>query len=90
MPSADLPLASRREFASGDFEAMHHRLGTLLKPHRMRRLSNVPVSGLICRARLRHVSINLMRIGPAVDVWPGALEKFFLVQIPVRGAVQIT
>ncbi len=90
MPSADLPLASCCEFASGDFEAMHHRLGALLKPHRMRRLSNVPVSGLICRARLRRVSINLMRIGPAVDVWPGRLEKFFLVQIPVHGAVQIT
>ena len=30
-----------------------------------------------------------MRIGPSVDVWPGALEHFYLVQIPIHGAVQI-
>lgn len=90
MPPVELPLASHCQFASNDFEAMHYRLSTVLKPHRLRRLSNVPVSGLICRANLKRISINLMRIGPAVDVWPGALEKFFLVQIPITGAVQIS
>jgi AraC-like DNA-binding protein len=62
----------------------------VLKPHRLRRLSNVPVSGIICRAHLAPISINLMRIGPAVDVWPGTLENFYLVQIPIHGAVQIS
>ena len=89
MPSVELPLASRCQFASNDFEAMHDQLCTVLKPHRLRRLSNVPVSGIICRASLKRISLNLMRIGPAVDVWPGALEHFFLVQVPVRGAVEI-
>jgi AraC-like DNA-binding protein len=90
MPSANLPLASYCQFASSNFEAMHHRLSRVLKPHRLRRLSNVPVSGIICRAILKRVSISLMRIGPAVDVWPGALEDFYLVQIPIRGAVQVS
>ena len=31
-----------------------------------------------------------MRIGPSVDVWPGTLENFYLVQIPIYGAVQIS
>ena len=84
------PLASHCQFASSNFEAMHHHLSHVLKPHRLRRLSKVPVSGIICRARLRHVAINLMRIGPAVDVWPGALDDFYLVQIPIRGTVQIS
>ncbi|MGC1348732.1 MAG: hypothetical protein WA858_02990, partial [Xanthobacteraceae bacterium] len=81
MPAANLPLASYCQFASNNFEAMHHRLSSVLKPHRLRRLSNVPVSGIICRATLKRVSVNLMRIGPAVDVWPGTLEDFYLVQI---------
>lgn len=85
-----LPLAARCQFSSTNFEAMHHRLNSVLKPHRLRRLSNVPVSGIICRAELNRISINLMRIGPAVDVWPGALEHFYLVQIPIHGAVEIT
>lgn len=90
MPTADLPLASHCHFASNNFEAMHHRLSSVLKPHRLRRLSNVPVSGIICRANLKRISINLMRIGPSVDVWPGALENFYLVQIPIDGAVHIS
>jgi AraC-like DNA-binding protein len=90
MALAHLPLASHCQFASNDFEAMHHRLSTVLKPHRLRRLSDVPVSGIICRANLNRISINLMRIGPSVDVWPGALEHFYLVQIPIQGAVQIS
>jgi AraC-like DNA-binding protein len=89
MPSA-LPLASHCQFASNNFEAMHHRLSSVLKPHRLRRLSNVPVSGIICRATLDKISINLMRIGPAVEVWPGALDAFYLVQIPIHGAVEVS
>ena len=90
MPSANLPLASHCQFASNNFEAMHHRLSNVLKPHRLRRLSNVPVSGIICRAHLKRISINLMRIGPSVDVWPGALEQFYLIQVPIHGAVEIS
>jgi len=52
MPSANLPLAAYCQFASNNFEAMHHRLSSVLKPHRLRRLSNVPVR-IICRATLR-------------------------------------
>jgi len=89
MLSADLPLASCCQFASNDFDAMHHRLCSMLKPHRLRRLSNIPVSGIICRANLKRISLNLMRIGPSVDVWPGALDHFFLVQVPIQGAVQV-
>ena len=90
MATAALPLAEHCQFKSASFEAMHHRLNTLLKPHRLRRLSRTPVSGIICRATLHRVSINLMRIGPAVDVWPGTLEHFYLVQIPIHGAVEIS
>jgi AraC-binding-like domain len=90
MSSLGLPLAAHCQFASNDFDAMHAKLSSVLKPHDLRRLSNTPVSGLICRARLKRISLNVLRIGPAVDVAPGALEDFFLVQIPIRGAVDLT
>ena len=90
MSPAALPLASCCQFASNDFDAMHHRLSRLLKPHRLRRRSNVPVSGIIHRASLRRISFNVLRIGPSVDVWPNALEDFFLVQIPILGAVELS
>jgi AraC-like DNA-binding protein len=90
MSSLSLPLAAHCQFASNDFDAMHAKLSSVLKPHDLRRLSNTPVSGLICRARLKRISLNVLRIGPAVDVAPGALDDFFLVQIPIRGAVDLT
>jgi AraC-like DNA-binding protein len=90
MSSVSLPLASHRHFASSDFDAMHAQLSSVLKPHDLRRLSDVPVSGIICRAPLKRISFNVLRIGPAVEVAPGALEDFFLVQIPIRGAVELT
>jgi AraC-like DNA-binding protein len=85
-----LPLASYCQFASNDFEAMHNRLSEVLKPHRLRRLSNVAVSGIICRAPLKRTSLNVLRIGPSVDVSPDTIEDFFLVQIPIHGNVELS
>src|SRR3974390_525873 len=90
MLPVSLPLASRCQFASDDFEAMHARLSTVLKPHGLRRLSASPVSGIICRARLNQISFNVLRIGPSVEVAPGALEDFFLVQVPIVGTVDVS
>lgn len=90
MLPVSLPLASRCQFVSNDFEAMHARLSTVLKPHGLRRLSDSPVAGIICRARLNRISFNVLRIGPSVEVAPGALEDFFLVQIPIVGTVELS
>ena len=90
MLPVSLPLASHCQFVSDDFEAMHTRLCTVLKPHGLRRLSDLPVSGIICRARLNRISLNVLRIGPSVEVAPGALEDFFLVQIPIVGSVELS
>jgi AraC-like DNA-binding protein len=90
MLPVSLPLASHCQFVSDDFEAMHARLSTVLKPHGLRKLSDLPVSGIICRARLNRISFNVLRIGPSVEVAPGALEDFFLVQIPIVGTVELS
>jgi AraC-like DNA-binding protein len=90
MSSVDLPLSSHRQFASSDFDAMHHQLGIVLKPHGLRRLSNAPVSGIINRSRLNRTFLNVLRIGPSVDVSPDTLDNFFLVQIPIFGTVELS
>ena len=90
MLPVSLPLASHCQFVSDDFEAMHARLSGVLKPHGLRKLSDLPVSGIICRARLNRISFNVLRIGPSVEVAPGALEDFFLVQIPIVGTVELS
>jgi AraC-like DNA-binding protein len=89
MSPVSLPLASHRRFASDDFEAMHTELSSVLKPHQLRRLSAAPVSGIIYRAPLGRIWLNVLRIGPAVDVAPGTLEDFFLVQVPIQGTVEL-
>src|ERR1700761_5202713 len=90
MLPVSLPLASHCQFVSDDFEAMHARLSTVLKPHGLRKLSDLPVSGIICRARLNRISFNVLRIGPSVEVAPGTLEDFFLVQVPIVGTVELS
>jgi|SRR6478609_7047031 len=90
MLPVSLPLASHCQFVSDDFDAMHARLSGVLKPHGLRKLSDLPVTGIICRASLNRISFNVLRIGPSVEVAPGALEDFFLVQIPIVGAVELS
>ena len=85
-----LPLAGHVHFASRDFDEMHDRLCRVLKPHELRRLpSRAPVAGRIHRAEVGRVGFNVLRIGPAVEVYPERLESFFLIQLPVQGTVQL-
>lgn len=85
-----LPLAGHVHFASRDFDEMHDRLCRVLKPHELRRLpSRAPVAGRIHRAEIGRMTFNVLRIGPAVEVYPERLELFFLIQLPVKGVVQL-
>jgi AraC-like DNA-binding protein len=88
--SGGLPLAGHVHFASRDFDEMHDRLCRVLKPHALHRLpSRAPVAGRIHRAEVGRVTFNVLRIGPAVDVFPERLESFYLIQLPVRGTVEL-
>jgi AraC-like DNA-binding protein len=85
-----LPLARHVHFTSRDFDEMHDRLCRVLKPHALNRLpSRAPVAGRIHRAEVGRLTFNVLRIGPAVDVFPESLESFYLIQLPVRGTVQL-
>ncbi|MDB5365542.1 MAG: AraC family transcriptional regulator, partial [Rhodospirillales bacterium] len=79
-------LSEQLHFASADVDEFHDFLCRVLKPHRLRILSRGSASGgRMHRAELGHIALNLIQIGPAVEVYPEQLEDFFLFKLPVRG-----
>ncbi len=78
-------------FRSSSLEETCERISRVFKPHRLRlarpggridgRMSRLPVGSAI--------SINRLAHGAAVEIEPGALETFYLVQMPLEGTAEI-
>ncbi len=82
--------ADRLLFASGDIDETRSMVGRVMKPHELRQTS----AGERLDARMHHVSlgdvsISRLRYGASVDIQPGPLESFFLVQMPLAGHAHI-
>ncbi len=82
--------SDRLLFASSDLDETRSMVGRVMKPHALRQLS----AGERLEARMHHVSlgdvsISRLRYGAAVAIEPGALESFFLVQMPLAGHARI-
>ncbi|MBP6896794.1 MAG: AraC family transcriptional regulator [Pseudacidovorax sp.] len=91
-PSAPLPEKRplRPFFTSADLEETRLRVGSVMKPDRL------DVAGRAQRldARMHHasfgdVSLSLLAYGAEVEIQPGPLEDFFLVQMPLAGRAQV-
>ena len=77
-------------FASCDLDETRVHVGLVMKPHR---LSVDGQSQRLC-ARMNHVpigqvSLNRLRYGAAVEIEPGPLDDFYLVQMPLSGGARI-
>lgn len=88
--SALLGLPQRQLFASHDLEETRAMVGRVMKPHRL----DVAARGHRLAARMHHapfgdVSLNRLHYGADVDIIPGPLEDFFLVQMPLAGHARI-
>jgi AraC-like DNA-binding protein len=76
--------------ASSDREHAQHVVGRVFRPHRLvPALATTPMA-----ARMNHLGAGLLGLsdleyGRAVDILPGPLESFYLLQIPVAGSAQI-
>jgi AraC-like DNA-binding protein len=90
LPSAPLGAAlaatSRRLFASHDLEETRSMVGRVMKPHELRLTG--PAQRL--DARMHHlafgdVSVSRLKYGAEVEIGPGPLEDFYLVQTPLTG-----
>jgi AraC-like DNA-binding protein len=77
--------------ASSDRDQAQHVVGRVFRPHRLvPALAATPMA-----ARMNHLGAGLLGLsdleyGRAVDILPGPLESFYLLQIPVAGSAQIT
>ncbi|HDR8999196.1 TPA: AraC family transcriptional regulator [Burkholderia vietnamiensis] len=77
-------------FASGDVDEVRSMVGRVMKPHSLRIIGG----GERLDARMHFmplgdVSVSRLRYGSAVEIGPGPLEDFFLVQMPLIGSAAI-
>lgn len=77
-------------FASGDVDEVRSMVGRVMKPHSLRIIGG----GERLDARMHFmplgdVSVSRLRYGSAVEIGPGPLEDFFLVQMPLIGNAAI-
>jgi AraC-like DNA-binding protein len=76
--------------ASSDPEQAQHVVGRVFRPHRLvPALAPQPMA-----ARMNHLGAGLLGLsdleyGRTVDILPGPLESFYLLQIPLAGSAQI-
>ena len=91
VPPAPLPLLRDHPvLTSRDIDDAREQVGRVFCPHGLQQLHSR--QHLDCR--LHHIplgalSLNYLRYGADVAIHPGALENFYLVQIPLSGQAQI-
>lgn len=87
---AVLAMPAQQLFASGDLDEARSMVGRVMRPH----LLGVVGPRQRLDARMHHqplgeVSLNRLHYGANVEIRPGPLEDFFLVQMPLSGTATI-
>lgn len=86
-----LPLQRYRLFESHDMDEARESVARVFCPHGLTMLRpRTELDACHHSARLhRDVSLNYVQYGPGVQIDPGYLRDFFLLQIPLRGGAEI-
>lgn len=85
-----LPLQRFRQFESRSLDEVRERIGQSYCPHRLdiaRRGERLQAS--FHRAPLVNVSINYLRYGADVEIDPGELHSFYIVEFPLTGSARV-
>ena len=89
--ATNLPLQRYELFHSRDVDEARESVARIFCPHRL--CTTQPRMHLDARhhsARLHNdVSLNYVQYGPSVDIEPGYLKDFYLLQIPLRGGAEV-
>ncbi|MDR2851886.1 MAG: AraC family transcriptional regulator [Burkholderiaceae bacterium] len=85
-PDAFAVQALNKLFDSSDLEETRAMVGRVMKPHRLQ----ISGHGQRLKSRMHHVSlgevsVSRLHYGADVDIEPGLLDNFFLVQMPLKG-----
>lgn len=90
MTTASLPLANHEVFRSTDLDETREHVARVFCDHR---LALAPAERRLDArqhvARLGDVTISFLDYAAAVEITPGTLDTFFLIQIPLRGAAWV-
>ncbi len=77
-------------FTSADLDETRSMVGRVMKPHRLvQTASGERLDARMHYVSLGDVSVSRLRYGAAVEIQPGPLESFFLVQMPLAGRARI-
>lgn len=82
---------TRSLFRSDDPQHAQEVVGSVFRPHRLALPSDgrAPLEAAMDYLPLGALSFSRLRYGRAVDILPGPLERFYLIQIPLRGQARI-
>ncbi|MFC3612628.1 AraC family transcriptional regulator [Lutimaribacter marinistellae] len=87
---AILPLAGHRLFSSADVDEARARVARVYCDHRLDVVRGGTFSAVQNRIEGRSLSVNIMTYGSKTMIAPGALERFFLFQFPIRGHASVS
>lgn len=74
-------------FASADLDEIRSMVGRVMKPHRLALVGGADrLDARMHYTPLGDISLSRLRYGAAVEIEPGPLDSFFLVQMPISGA----
>lgn len=80
----------RQLFASRDLLQTRSAVGSVMKPHDLRvRSARQQVNARMHHMSFGGISLNRLRYGADVDIEPGSLDDFYLIQMPLSGQAQI-
>lgn len=83
------PLAAHRLFRSSDLDETRESVARIFCPHRLEIVGRGRFDAMQHHLRGESLSLNYIAYGADVAINPGALEDFYLVQIPLAGGAAI-
>jgi len=84
------PLEKYSLFETSDADEAREIVSRVYCDHTLKPSHSGPINACHNRVHLSSVSINYMQYGSDISVEPGFLNRFFLFQLPIEGAAQIT
>lgn len=85
-----LPLAGYPLFSSGDLAETRERVAQVYCDHRLEMIGRGALTARHNRLAGQSLSINVMTYGAKTLIAPGALERFYLFQLPLHGSASVT
>lgn len=77
-------------FASADLDEIRSMVGRVMKPHRLALVGGADrLDARMHYTPLGDISLSRLRYGAAVEIEPGPLDSFFLVQMPISGSAEV-